>query len=261
MNKRGFTIIELVGVITVIAVLAAILFPVFARARETARRQGCLSNLFNMGMALGMYAVDNDGYYPPRDDDLGPLYPQYLGDKIVFGCPSSGRGVPMGAPADESIPLEPNSPSWYGPPGRLVPGGPPRGSPPRAREQDAKPDEEPIQWSYYYRAGHRHNELPVAPLVTDHEPSHGDKANVLFSDGGLRWLGEQAWRAQGFRPIDEIIAERNPPREDTGMPPGMMGPLPPGYPPGMPPPGAPPGAGPGMPGPGPPAPPPSEECP
>ncbi len=248
MNKRGFTIIELLGVITVIAVLAAILFPVFAMARQTAQRQSCLSNLFNMGMALGMYAVDNDGYYPPRDDDLGPLYPQYLGDKIVFGCPTSYNGVPMGAPADESLVIESqhyNSIS-YGP---MTPR-------PKESADKAEPEEEPIQWSYYYRAGHRHNELPVAPLVTDHQLSHGDKANILFSDGGLRWLGEQEWRALGFRPLEEIIAERNPPREDIRGPRGMMGPLPPGYPPGMPP-----GAGPGIPPPGPPGPPPSRRSP
>jgi len=253
MNKRGFTIIELLGVITVIAVLAAILFPVYARAREAARRQSCLSNLFNMGMALGMYAVDNDGDYPPRDDDLGPLYPQYLGDKIVFSCPSSGymREVPMGAPADESLPIESRH---YGM------GYPPMTPPPKESEDKAEPDEEPIPWSYYYRAGRRHNELPVAPLVTDQEISHGEKANILFSDGALRSLGEQEWRALGFRPLDEIIAERNPPPEDARVPPGV-GPLPPGYPPGMPPPGALPGAGPGMPPPGPPGPPPSRGSP
>ena len=257
MNKRGFTIIELLGVITVIAVLAAILFPVFARARNTARRQSCLSNLFNMGMALGMYALDNDGYYPPRDDDIGALYPQYLGDKSVFLCPDgfSGR-VPMGAPADETLPIEFESYSYTYGYRRMV-------SPPRAPGQDAKPEEEPIPWSYYYRAGHRYNELPVVPLVTDHELSHTEKANVLFSDGGLRWLGEQDWRALGFRPLEEIIAERNPPPKDGpvpgGMRPGMMGPgpLPPaGYPPGMPP-----GAGPGMPPPGLPGPPPSRGSP
>ena len=253
MNKRGFTIIEMLSVISVIAVLAAILFPVFARARATAMRQSCLSNLFNMGMALGMYALDNDGYYPPRDDDLGPLYPQYLGDKNVFRCPSSSymRGVPMGAPADDSLPIESQHYGMgYGP---ITPR-------PNESEDKAEPDEEPIEWSYYYRAGHRHNELPVAPLVTDHELCHGDKANVLFSDGGLRWLGEQEWRALGFRPLEEIIAARNPPPEDGRVPPGMMGPLPPGYPPGMPPP-SPPGAGPGMPPPGPPGPPPPRESP
>ncbi len=220
MNKRGFTIIELLGVITVIAVLAAILFPAFARVRQTAMRQSCLSNLFNMGMALRMYALDNDGHYPPRDDDLGPLYPQYLGDKIVFTCSSSNylRVVPMGAPADESLAIESQ---------RYSMGYPPMTPPSRQSQEKAEPEEEPIEWSYYYRAGHGHNELPVVPLVTDQQLSHGDKANVLFSDGGLRWLGEQDWRALGFRPLEEIIAERNPPAEDRRMPPGAGPGIPP----------------------------------
>ena len=98
------------------------------------------------------------------------------------------------------------------------------------------------------------------PLVTDQELRHGDKANVLFSDGALRSLGEQEWRALGFRPLEEIIAERNPLPEDTGMPPGMMGP-PAGFGPGMVHPGAPPGAGPGMLPPGPPGPPPPRGSP
>ncbi|MCK4323301.1 MAG: type II secretion system protein [Armatimonadetes bacterium] len=224
MSKRGFTIIELLGVISVIAVMAAILFPVYARAKAVTRRQICVSNLFNMGMALRMYAVDNDGYYPPRDDDLGPLHPQYVGDKSVFMCPDGYRGrVPMGAPADESLPIDSHR---YGSP---YPGMIP---PPKESEDKAEPEEEPITWSYYYRAGHRHNELPVVPLVTDSGLRHQEKANVMFSDGGLGLLGEQDWRALGFRPLEEIIAERNPP-------PGMMGP-PPGYPPGMPPPVRPP---------------------
>ena len=251
MNKRGFTIIELLGVISVIAVLAAILFPVFARAKGAVRRQSCLTNLFNMGMALRMYALDNDGYYPPRDDDLGALYPQYVGDKSVFMCPDGyGGEVPMGAPADESLPLDARhyGMGYYGP---MTP-------PPKESEEKAEPDEEPIDWSYYYHAGHRHNELPVAPLVTDQGLYHTEKANVLFSDGGLRWLGEQEWRALGFRPLEEIIAERNPPPEDARVPPGGM--MPPGYPPGMPPPG-PPGAGPGIPPLGPPGPPPSRGSP
>ncbi len=249
MKKRGFTIIELLGVIIVIAVLAAILFPVFARAKAVTRRQICVSNLFNMGMALGMYALDNDGYYPPRDDDLGPLHPQYVGDKSVFMCPDGTPGrVPMGAPADESVPID--SRHWH-----YGMGYGPMAPRPRESEDKAEPEEEPIEWSYYYRAGHRHNELPVVPLVTDHELCHMEKANVLFSDGGLRLLGEQDWRALGFRPLEEIIAERNPPPAHGRVPPGMMGP-PPGYPLGMPP-----GMGPGMPPPGPPGRPPPRESP
>ena len=60
MRRRGFTLIELLVVIAIIAILAAILFPVFARAREKARQTACLSNAKQLGLAAMMYAQDND---------------------------------------------------------------------------------------------------------------------------------------------------------------------------------------------------------
>ena len=66
-RARGFTLIELLVVIAIIAVLAAILFPVFARAREQARLSVCTSNVKQLGLALNMYANDYDGLYPDHD--------------------------------------------------------------------------------------------------------------------------------------------------------------------------------------------------
>jgi prepilin-type N-terminal cleavage/methylation domain-containing protein len=63
-QRRGFTLIELLVVIAIIAILAAILFPVFARARESARRSTCLSNLKQVGTATMMYLQDYDDTYP-----------------------------------------------------------------------------------------------------------------------------------------------------------------------------------------------------
>jgi prepilin-type N-terminal cleavage/methylation domain-containing protein/prepilin-type processing-associated H-X9-DG protein len=62
--KRAFTLIELLVVIAIIAILAAILFPVFARARENARRASCMSNLKQIGLGIMMYVQDYDEKYP-----------------------------------------------------------------------------------------------------------------------------------------------------------------------------------------------------
>lgn len=68
-RARGFTLIELLVVIAIIAILAAILFPVFAQARATARKAGCASNLKQIGLAFAMYAQDYDEMLVPHWQD------------------------------------------------------------------------------------------------------------------------------------------------------------------------------------------------
>jgi prepilin-type N-terminal cleavage/methylation domain-containing protein len=63
-HRKAFTLIELLVVIAIIAILASILFPVFARARENARRTSCLSNLKQIGMGFMQYTQDYDEKYP-----------------------------------------------------------------------------------------------------------------------------------------------------------------------------------------------------
>jgi prepilin-type N-terminal cleavage/methylation domain-containing protein/prepilin-type processing-associated H-X9-DG protein len=95
MRQRGFTLIELLVVIAIIAILAAILFPVFARAREKARQTACLSNVRQMSAAMLMYAQDNDECYPGHLN--GPMgvneWPQmlvpYTRNGQIFRCPSA----------------------------------------------------------------------------------------------------------------------------------------------------------------------------
>ena len=71
-SQKGFTLIELLVVIAIIAILAAILFPVFARARENARRASCSSNLKQIGIGFMMYSQDFDEKFPPINSSPNP---------------------------------------------------------------------------------------------------------------------------------------------------------------------------------------------
>jgi len=66
-GRRGFTLIELLVVIAIIGILAAMVFPVFARARESARKAVCLSNVKNIALAINMYLADNNDTFPARE--------------------------------------------------------------------------------------------------------------------------------------------------------------------------------------------------
>jgi prepilin-type N-terminal cleavage/methylation domain-containing protein/prepilin-type processing-associated H-X9-DG protein len=102
MNRRGFTLIELLVVIAIIAILAAILFPVFAKAREKARQSSCLSNFKQVAIACLSYAQDYDekmvqlGHNPPLTywwwNDVLP----YIKNTQIFYCPSDKAGYGVG---------------------------------------------------------------------------------------------------------------------------------------------------------------------
>lgn len=125
-RRQGFTLIELLVVIAIIAVLAAILFPVFARAREKARATTCLSNLKQLGLAMNMYCQDYDGKFPwgvdPADHycpEIWNGYPQwqahiavmeflhevlapYVRNAQVWHCPSDDGYIEL---EDAGVPL------------------------------------------------------------------------------------------------------------------------------------------------------------
>jgi prepilin-type N-terminal cleavage/methylation domain-containing protein/prepilin-type processing-associated H-X9-DG protein len=95
-KKSGFTLIELLVVIAIIAILAAILFPVFAQAREKARAISCLSNTKQAGLALAMYVQDYDETTPKLGHGTEwwtQIYP-YVKNGQVFLCPDRTDGGP-----------------------------------------------------------------------------------------------------------------------------------------------------------------------
>ncbi|RYG35710.1 prepilin-type N-terminal cleavage/methylation domain-containing protein [bacterium] len=101
MNRnRAFTLIELLVVIAIIAILAAILFPVFAQAKEAAKKTACLSNTKQIGLSLMMYEQDSDDVVAPSniEDGLGGQFTwfevlqPYSKNKDIGVCPSADKG-------------------------------------------------------------------------------------------------------------------------------------------------------------------------
>lgn len=106
-KRRAFTLIELLVVISIISILAAILFPVFARARENARRTSCLSNVRQIGLSFQQYFQDYDEQFPivkPADNIKWPhggMQP-YLKSKQILQCPNDTDDPAWSRPVTEA---------------------------------------------------------------------------------------------------------------------------------------------------------------
>src|SRR5687767_5213957 len=93
-KRCGFTLIELLVVIAIIAILAAILFPVFAQAKVSAKQVVCLSNMRQLGMATQMYLVDHDDVWPAACM-YAPL-PGFANQQIWIGYDNNNYGIDGG---------------------------------------------------------------------------------------------------------------------------------------------------------------------
>jgi prepilin-type N-terminal cleavage/methylation domain-containing protein/prepilin-type processing-associated H-X9-DG protein len=193
-KRTGFTLIELLVVIAIIAILAAILFPVFARARENARRASCQSNLKQIGLGINMYAQDYDEktpnyylYYSSSPADLvywQDLIQPYARSTQLMVCPSDT------APFTHAVyPSTPNPfPNSYGANEGPFGGGSPLGVSLAAIEEvsttlmvmDATTFE-------VYKPGHT-DVVVVAADPMRISKRHLEGANYAFVDGHVKWL-------------------------------------------------------------------------
>jgi prepilin-type N-terminal cleavage/methylation domain-containing protein len=212
---RGFTIIELLAVIATIGILATMIFPVFARARERARAAVCANNLFEIGLALQMYAADWDGRYPPKEDDLAPVA-RRIGEDYCFRCPSarySGLTKADLANVAKAKRLD-----------YLYPGT--RGYRSPSFGQQWTPviaDGVLLGSDYYYHAGLTNEATGDAVLAAEREASHSGRAHVLYASGRVRLLPEAEWK--GLIPASAQRTEADFPSEEesVGTTPGRGG--------------------------------------
>ncbi|MCP4649508.1 MAG: type II secretion system protein [PVC group bacterium] len=103
-QKKGFTLVELLVVMAVLAILAGGLLPALSRAREQGRRTTCMNNLKQIGLAISMYRLDNNDSFPA---DLNALYNSttptdgYIDNLDIFICPSTGAATPANPAAGD----------------------------------------------------------------------------------------------------------------------------------------------------------------
>ena len=209
MKRRGtgFTLIELLVVIAIIAILAAILFPVFARAREKARQSSCLSNIKQIVLGALMYTQDYDEKMPEGfrwHDPLPHVAPNctywdeaiapYVKNTQIFYCPSSAtasyRSWNYGF-VNQVVGYNDNRNSFTMPDGSTCPGG----TAPRALATIAKPAERVFitdaqnyntEARYWYRTDSPYTEVGGAYYWVDCR--HNEGANGGFCDGHAKWL-------------------------------------------------------------------------
>jgi prepilin-type N-terminal cleavage/methylation domain-containing protein/prepilin-type processing-associated H-X9-DG protein len=224
MHRRGFTLIELLVVIAIIAILAGILFPVFSRSREQAKKAACMSNMRQIGMALMQYIQDWDETFPMGD-------PQAWGDRVIFNYPQDAccmgwSANPWWSAAARLMPYIKNASIWH------CPSAPDTGQ--QAGWPEAWPGAFPVNYAYRHcvaagpATGVKWTMSRIARpsqtmILHERGDNHETKAcmcgdprsvnasyNMVFADGHakfvkagtLRWVkfGNQYWGYPAYDP-------------------------------------------------------------
>jgi len=195
-KRKGFTLIELLVVIAIIAILAAILFPVFARAREKARQTSCLSNIKQLALGMLMYAQDYDErlsashwgpFNVPQRTWRGSIYP-YVKNTQLYTCPSASDIGPFD-PAKEATQWQ-----WCGYAMPYIHGWssktisrPYRGCPMAEIEYPAECIMLCEGTGYPFYAPSSAAYSPAHGWYHIHANRHNEGANYAFADGHVKW--------------------------------------------------------------------------
>ncbi len=206
--KRGFTLIELLVVIAIIAILAGLLFPVFAKARDKARQTSCFNNEKQIGMALRQYLDDWDGGLPGYHHNEDPtrgyfrlLLQPYLKSEEVWVCPSDScpSGAYMIRDSNGQLRRERRS---YLPNAQVIgPGDSQSGGQGLAPDRGAEAETEIVEPSQTIAIAEKrtgwadwHLDFPqdvLPPYGGEHsleKQRHNGGSNYIFADGHVKWM-------------------------------------------------------------------------